>query len=1248
MQKGLGGAAPEQVGQMDHPESIDGHAVLEFLGHGGMGWVYRVAEPETGREVALKLLRTAVAVTLLDKLRFEREFEVVRGLEHPSLVAVFDKGVVDNQPYYTMELVAGPNIRDFLNRERERPTREAWLARLGTLIARLTEGLAYIHQHNIIHRDLKPENILIDPSGTPRLLDFGLARRREASTFTEPGTVIGTVHYMSPEQIAGHELDSRTDLYSLGVILYELLSGRLPFDSPELVSVLYAILHEPPVPLHQHCPWLPQPVVEMTMRLLEKEPADRFQSAAELLEELNHAFGTPVDLIGPEPLPVAHASPPEQLFTPRFVGRDQELRQVLERLDRLHERGALVLVEGVSGVGKTRFLQELAGQARSLGLACVWGYGNEVEALPYNPWIRILRRSLKNGLPAELEVFRDALSVLFPELGEPHVDREDPLLKFHLFEGMVRLLARMASHRGLVVFLEDLQWADPASLEFLHYAGRSLLGQAEESLPIAIVTSCRDELVGSNDAFMRVRASLVRLEGMDEIPLDPLSQEQTAAVVSSMLGQGTVEPETQARLFHETEGNPLFIAEILKTFVAEGRLRLDRGSWNLESTALPRTSAGGSRIPVTVRDAVERRLAGLDPGDLRVARQAAVLGRTFEFEVLARAWNIPQEELIDRVERLVGRKILTEARERGFLTFYNQPILEVLLEGTPADLQVDLHARAARALEGLANPERQAARLAHHYRLSGQGSQAVIHLVRAGDASAQAFAYLEAADLYQRALDIPEVETVLSRRELQEKLADANYGAGLTEMALETYTWLLGGVKDSLEHARLLRKLGTCWERLGDLRQAQRCLKDALKQLGIKLPSMSFLATIGIPFRQLGQFLRKKAVVPGYRKDLRRTDEMERVLERLTRVLFFLRPEGWVLDTLDMSLRQQFIARVLNSREAAGQAKLFSGYSILFFPRVMMPHARRQLRVAADMARELGDSLQKAAFLRESGYLLFVVGDVRNALVLEMQALELSQRLGDIHGLALNHTVLQLISRYRGRLDEAFHHALKAREYAESTSSKVDFMLSLINMGHIAALRGEVAEANRHLAQAERRARKLSLPFLTMLIELARGWTYFAEGCWQDALECGETSTRTCKLRHAPYYMAESRLLEACATVRLARDRAGREKATQRIKAARIESSGLYPLFEAILRRLEGEMADRAGRQEEALAAYQEALETFEVLQNPLEQANSHRLLAAYFQVRDPVLAEKHREAVERCLQEAGAIPRIREVDPTL
>ncbi|MCA9793912.1 MAG: serine/threonine protein kinase, partial [Candidatus Eremiobacteraeota bacterium] len=240
-----------EAGGMVHPKEIDGHRVLEFLGQGGMGRVYRVARGD--QQVALKLLRPAVAVTLHDRLRFRREFRVASELSHPSLVPVFELGEVDEQPYYTLELVQGSSMRAFLG------PREGWLERLGELFARLLEGVLYIHRHGVLHRDLKPENVLVQPDGQPRLLDFGLARRAEASTLmTDPSVIVGTVHYMAPELVGGQEVDFRADLYSLGVMLYELTTGRLPFDKEELVALLCAILHDPPRPVRELAEWVPE------------------------------------------------------------------------------------------------------------------------------------------------------------------------------------------------------------------------------------------------------------------------------------------------------------------------------------------------------------------------------------------------------------------------------------------------------------------------------------------------------------------------------------------------------------------------------------------------------------------------------------------------------------------------------------------------------------------------------------------------------------------------------------------------------------------------------------------------------------------------------------------------------------------------------------------------------------------------------------------------------------------------------
>ncbi len=212
---------------------IGDYTVLELLGQGGMGSVYRVRHPHTDEELALKLMRTSDTLSRHDLLRFKREFAVCSSLSHPGLVRVFELGMSDGQPFYTMELVRGQSLRNFRGDPEQ-------------LFEKLLESIVYIHRHGVLHRDLKPENVLVDESGTPRLLDFGLAKHHESISqeITQPGTV----HYMAPEQINGAEVDFRADLYSLDIMLYEMATGRLPFERPELVATLAAILCDPPPP----------------------------------------------------------------------------------------------------------------------------------------------------------------------------------------------------------------------------------------------------------------------------------------------------------------------------------------------------------------------------------------------------------------------------------------------------------------------------------------------------------------------------------------------------------------------------------------------------------------------------------------------------------------------------------------------------------------------------------------------------------------------------------------------------------------------------------------------------------------------------------------------------------------------------------------------------------------------------------------------------------------------------------------
>src|SRR5262245_6546277 len=272
---------------------------MAVLGTGGMAEVYRARDTRLGREVALKVVKAPMAANpeLLERL--QKEARIAGSLNHPNLVAVYDVGQHDGTPYFVTELLEGESLRSRLTRGRV-PVRTAleWGAQLA-------RGLAAAHARGIVHRDVKPDNVFVTGDGQVKLLDFGIAKLAEVQdssgahglmdatvtpggASTTPGAVLGTPGYMSPEQVRGEPLDGRSDVFSLGTVLHELLGGGRAFPGESLVDTGYAIVHHDPAPLP---PDLPPAVAPVVLRCLEKEPGRRFQSASDLAFALDMLRG---------------------------------------------------------------------------------------------------------------------------------------------------------------------------------------------------------------------------------------------------------------------------------------------------------------------------------------------------------------------------------------------------------------------------------------------------------------------------------------------------------------------------------------------------------------------------------------------------------------------------------------------------------------------------------------------------------------------------------------------------------------------------------------------------------------------------------------------------------------------------------------------------------------------------------------------------------------------------------------------
>ncbi|MFQ5789329.1 MAG: WD40 repeat domain-containing serine/threonine protein kinase [Acidobacteriota bacterium] len=267
------------------------YEILSELGRGAMGTVYQARDPVLERDVALKMMSEALLVEDEMRERFYREAKSAANLRHPNIVTIYDLGEVEGEgiPFIAMELLDGHPLSQVLEEGRLRGLEE----KVGVVV-QICRGLDYAHKQGVIHRDIKPGNVQLLPDGSVKLLDFGIALREGSTVMTKTGLVMGTPTYMAPEQIAGSSVDHRADMWAVGIILYELLSGRRPFESETIPALIYRIVHQPPPPLDAQAQGLPEDLVAVVSRVLNKEPDARFQDLAEMAGALQAALGAPL------------------------------------------------------------------------------------------------------------------------------------------------------------------------------------------------------------------------------------------------------------------------------------------------------------------------------------------------------------------------------------------------------------------------------------------------------------------------------------------------------------------------------------------------------------------------------------------------------------------------------------------------------------------------------------------------------------------------------------------------------------------------------------------------------------------------------------------------------------------------------------------------------------------------------------------------------------------------------------------
>jgi len=787
-----------------------------LLGIGGMGQVYRARDTALERDVAVKLL--AGPETADARQRFLREARAAAALNHPHIVAVHDLGEEEGRLFLVMELVAGGNLRE---------SAQVPLASAVEIARQVALGLAHAHGHGLVHRDVKPANVLVQESGerpVVKLADLGLAVSsggRGGTRLTLEGAIVGTVAYLAPEQALGRAVDGRADLYSLGVVLYELVTGRLPFDGNP-IAIISQHLHAPVVPPRSYRPDLDPALDAIILRLLAKDPGQRFATAAELAVALGELM-TPSQVglwraaVG-EPPPGAML---DALVRGRIVGRETELEQLRDLWRRAMQRnGHLALVAGEAGAGKTRLTSELAVYARLGGAVVLGGGCYEYEATtPYLPFVEALRRWVHDVPGFELSrLIGDkaaALARLAPELETrlgplpvvpplaPHEER------LRLFDHFARWLQALAGTSGVLLVLDDLQWADQGTLQLLHYVLRNLRAE-----PLLVLAACREEEVGPEHPLSVAFDGLHRERLATRLHLDRLDLDGTAAVLAAMSGQAAVAPGLAAAIYRETEGNPFFIEETMKTLIEQGVIYRQGGEWH-------RHEEVDIHVPEGVRSLISRRIDRLPAVCRDALHAAAALGKVFRFDELHAVQGGDEGPLLDALEEAVKSQLIGEQPDERFV-FTHDKIREVLYDGLGDIRRRRLHRQVGERLlahYGAARAAAHAQVLAHHFHLGGDHERGLEWALRAAEKAEAVYATNEAIESYGRALECARaLGRPIDEGRIERALGDAVNDLGNARTGAAHYERALALATDEAQRLELHVDIGCSYVQIGDPR----------------------------------------------------------------------------------------------------------------------------------------------------------------------------------------------------------------------------------------------------------------------------------------------------------------------------------------------------------------------------------------------------------------------------------------------
>ncbi|MHB2016562.1 MAG: protein kinase domain-containing protein [Candidatus Xenobia bacterium] len=1077
------------------PEEIGPYRLRRLLGRGTYGMVFEVEQRETHTTHALKWMPWAEPSTRMQRLRLQREVDIASQLTHPNLVKMQAAGMEEGVPYCVMELIDGGTLREVIRNRPPGPWNSQWQERVKALGTPLFDALQYLHNHRIVHRDIKPENIFVQGNSSVRLGDFGLSVQIGAhASRSNEGLPTGTAAYMPPEMFNGADASRRTDLYSLGVVLFELITGGLPVDyDPDLplLAIALKIISCVPKRLREVDPTIPEALDTVVARMIASAPEDRYFSASEAGHEWMVALG------GEAPSPIEARV--EEPMEPVFTGRERELDALAKAVELVAGGGMrFVLIEGDPGVGKSRLVSHFL--RRSLRTTHVLsGRGAVTMEAPYaslSPVVREAIASLPNDWAESPEVMArvQAIVTTQPVNGATSATQEDARLeKLRIQEGVRRLLLRLSREdKPLLLSFDDAQWLDPSTHEVMDYLLRHWAVRQEVRRPsrvVIILTFRPDELEEEHAQWLRDLAAgrhlHVKPKLVQHLRLEQLQSEEILSLASSALGvtSSTLPPDLVTVLQSESGATPLGVMDLLHLFLQNRILTQRQGGWHWDDQAYDAWARNAPDLPgQRLEHTIARRIEALSPAEREVLTVAAVGQEGFTFDELAAVVEEPDAVLLDALDTLVAKTLLRERRQQATVRylFSSRKVQQIALQTLTETRRMALERRWSKALVSTLTAQREHPDISKVYRLiehceSCQNWEpALPWIAPAAEHAARVFAFPRAWQLYQKLLELDGQNVAIRQR--------------AAELA-----WQAGAIADALrllqeleQTPRIHHVIGKIQFDLGDYSSAVAAWERALQGLGVRTPPDGLAGAPGAIGAALGALhpmlaLRKQKATP---------EALELCIEIVRASHFLVHQARRPLQIFAFSSVIQ-TARDTDRADLQAYADILKAYIAVLMnpPRVtkVKQHVQRVVALFDQVA-----PWQQIQMLRDLAFFAYTSGDLDQAEAFLDQGESIGRQYAEATSLCWILCLGGVIRPVIGDLPGVLGRLLEAQEIAWSFKLRYLTGLARHDLIYVYTTMGRMAQAKELVDQPQ--AWEMTAPLLDDLEWARKGMYLYLAG----------------------------------------------------------------------------------------------------------------------------------------------------------